>query len=248
MGYLNPLIRPLLSAVVLSATFAILTYIYYRMVFRRDDAPIRIFNSLKFHFNGRTHDRKVNGKMAEYKVLSEEDKSTVLSSMVILIVFVLIVFILLFDVVYLVVVTSNSMRPTFEKDDLVLMQRINTAPQVGDIILFEADRYIVPVTHRVVTVSNNGVTTKGDAAVNPDPWFIPTDGVQSKAVQLGGNPIVIKDIGDYFILEAEHQSYGKYGQEYSFIKNMFLMLRMYGYALCILAIIGYIYLTIGENR
>lgn len=245
---MNPLIRPLLTAVLLSATLTVIFYLYYRAVFRRDDAPIRIFNRFKDGNDGRRRDRRVNQKMGEYKFLSEEDKSTIMSSIIILVVFVAIVFILLFDIVYLVVVTSNSMRPTFEKDDLVLMQRIDTYPKEGDIILFEADRYIVPVTHRVVTVSGTGVTTKGDAAISPDPWFIPHENIQSKAIQLSGKPIVIKDVGDYFILEAEHQSYGKYGQEYSFIKNMFMMLRMYGYALCILAIIGYLYLTIGENR
>jgi len=245
---MNPLLRPILTAVILSVTMTVIFYIYYRMVFRRYDAPIHFFNRVKDRRDGRAHARRVDEKVGEYKLLSEEDKSTVMSSMIILVVFVAIVFILLFDVVYLVVVTSNSMKPTFEKDDLVLMQRINTAPGVGDIILFEADRYIVPVTHRIVTVSNDGVTTKGDAAISPDPWFIPTEDIQSKAIQLEGKPIVIKDVGDYFILESERQSYGKYGQEYSFIKNMFLMVRMYGYALCVIAILGYLFLTIGENR
>ena len=245
---MNHLIMPILIAVMLSATMTVIFCTYYRMVFRRYDAPVHFFNKVKNRRDRRAHDRRVNEKVVEYKLLSEEDKSTVLSSMIILIIFVVIVFVLLFDVVYLVVVTSNSMRPTFEKDDLVLMQRINTAPEVGDIILFEADRYIVPVTHRIVTVSNSGVTTKGDAAISPDPWFIPTEDIQSKAIQMGDKPIVIKDVGNYFILESEQQSYGKYGQEYSFIKNMFLMVRMYGYALCVLAILGYLFLTIGENR
>ncbi|MDY6965990.1 MAG: signal peptidase I [Halobacteriota archaeon] len=245
---MNPLIRPILIALAITASMSTLFYIYYLMVFKRFDAPILLFSRTRDFFKTRSYNNKVEAKMLEYKIASKEEKSTVLSSVLILAIFVIIVFVLLFDVVYLVAITSNSMRPTFERDDLVLMQRINTDPEIGDVILFEKERYIVPITHRIISISGDDIRTQGDGSGNPDPWVVKEEDIKAKAVQVGGRAVVIKDIGDYFILETEQQSYGKYGQEYTFIKNMFMMIKLYGYVLCIIAVVGYVFLTVRESK
>ena len=222
-------------------------YLFYRSMTKGTKQPLLIYGQILNSRQNHLHNKKVKSKMDDFRIISKEEKNPVFGSVVVIIIFVLIVFLLLFDVVYLVAVTSNSMKPTFERGDLVLMQSINKEPHVGDIVLFTQKRYLVPITHRVTFISEDGVRTKGDAA-NPDPFVVPVENIESKAIQVAGKPIVIRDIGEYFILETERQHYGKYGQEYSFIKNVFKTIRLYGYALCILAVLGFIYLTFKESK
>lgn len=239
--------KSILFAFVVSVALSGGLYLFYRAMLNGFGQPVILYNRLIKRFKNRSHDKKVKLKIEDYRTISKEEKSSVLGSIVILILFVIIVFALLFDVVYFVAVTSNSMKPTFESGDLVLMQSMNKDPKVGDIILFNQKRYLVPITHRITSVTPEGVRTKGDAA-NPDRWVVPRENIQSKAIQIAGKPIVIKDVGEYFILETEKQRYGKYGQEYTFIKNIFKVIKLYGYGLCILAIMGYLFLTIKETK
>jgi len=67
-------------------------------------------------------------------------------------------------------------------------------------------------------------------------------------VQIGGKPIVLKDVGNYFILDTREMRYGKYGLEYTFVKNVFSVIRMYGYALCVISILAYVILTLREAK
>ena len=239
--------KSLLFVFVVSAALSTALFLFYRAMLNDFNRPALLYNQIKNGHKNRSHDKKVKLKMEDYRAISKEEKSSVLGSIVVLILFVIIVFALLFDVVYFVAITSNSMKPTFERGDIVLMQSLNKEPEEGDIILFNQKRYLVPITHRVVSVTPDGVRTKGDAT-NPDPWVVPKENIQSKAVQIAQKPIVIKDVGDYFILETEKQHYGKYGLEYTFIKNIFKVIKLYGYGLCILAVFGYLYLTIRETK
>ena len=225
----------------------LLFYMFYLTAIEGFKGPVIFYNRIRLGHKKRSKNQRVNQKMSEFKIIHKEEENHLLGSIIILVIFVLIVFILLFDAIYLVAITSNSMKPTFEKGDLVLMQSVNKEPKEGDIILFNQKRYLIPITHRITSVTPEGVTTKGDAA-NPDPWLVKREDIQSKAVQIGGKPVVIKDLGEYFILETERQSYGKYGQEYTFIKNLFMVIKLYGYALCIIAVMGYLFLTIRESK
>ncbi|MHC1636423.1 MAG: signal peptidase I [Candidatus Methanospirareceae archaeon] len=150
--------------------------------------------------------------------------------------------------VFFVAITSDSMQPTFKRGDLVLMQRISTSPKVGDIIMFERPEYMLPITHRVIAVTEWGARTKGDARLRADPWVVPKNEIMGKVVQIGGKPIVLEDVGNYFILDAREMRYGKYGLEYTFVKNVFRVIRLYGYAICVISIISYVILTLREAR
>jgi len=83
----------------------------------------------------------------------------------------------------LVVVTSNSMYPTFERGHLLVLQM--QAPEdihVGEIIVYNATwHYPAPVVHRVIARENiSGVfyyTTQGDNNNDPDPFPVPYDRV-----------------------------------------------------------------------
>ena len=61
-------------------------------------------------------------------------------------------------------VSSNSMMPTFEKGDYILIKK-QKEYNVGDIITYEVEeqetKYLV--THRIIEKNENGYITKGDA-------------------------------------------------------------------------------------
>jgi signal peptidase I len=87
-------------------------------------------------------------------------------------------------------VMSGSMSPTIETGDVVVMKRVEGAPQVGDVVAITVpdearSRYGYPpqVIHRVVRIGGDGqVTTKGDARRESDPFTVPAGEVDTKVV------------------------------------------------------------------
>lgn len=87
----------------------------------------------------------------------------------------------------LFVIPSNSMSPTLNMGDIVIVVGVNPASlKVGDIIIFDVpspyNRYTPsPVIHRVVDVRvEDGrlyFKTKGDNLPSMDPWSLPAEGV-----------------------------------------------------------------------
>ncbi len=74
-------------------------------------------------------------------------------------------------------VTTDSMTPTLQPNDMVLtVSPQRKAPHVGDVIVFEAQFYsnhIPPHVHRIVGVEPNGDwITQGDKAHSADPWRV----------------------------------------------------------------------------
>ncbi len=77
-------------------------------------------------------------------------------------------------------VTGCSMEPTITESDIVVVNTVNTQPNVGDIVSYrhifgENQRYIV--THRVVEVVNEGYITQGDAYSRPDGYTVAPEDV-----------------------------------------------------------------------
>jgi signal peptidase len=64
-----------------------------------------------------------------------------------------------------VAVESNSMMPTFQKGDILVLQGVLPEElEVGDIIVFSSSGQKVPIVHRIVEInSDNTFQTKGDA-------------------------------------------------------------------------------------
>lgn len=58
------------------------------------------------------------------------------------------------------VVLSGSMEPTFSKDDLIFVKKTNNI-DIGDIVVYQSNNSLV--VHRVVSIDDDVVTTKGDA-------------------------------------------------------------------------------------
>jgi signal peptidase I len=81
----------------------------------------------------------------------------------------------------LATVMSASMSPTINTGDMVVLQKLDRAARIGDIVVVNVPdeartRYGYPpvVIHRVVRITADGtVTTKGDARKEPDPFTVP---------------------------------------------------------------------------
>ena len=159
---------------------------------------------------------------------------------------------ILYNFMFFSVVLSNSMRPTFERGDMVLMQGYNTTPQVGDIIMFNVAKIGKDqvITHRIYSISKNSNTekyqikTKGDAADRIDDWtLIPRD-VHSKAVVIGGEPIVIKTAGYYFLDDTPTTTYSG---EFGFMQTIFMKAKEIGLLIFAICITLFILLSVNDS-
>ncbi len=149
---------------------------------------------------------------------------------------------------FFAVVTSGSMVPTFHKGDMFLAQAIVIEPEVGDIVMFNRPDIYLPVAHRIIGLSEDRIYTGGDAS-GPDEWHITEDDIIAEAVLIAGEPIVVPNVGSYFVLEAkELRSIGPYGQEYLFYKNLVTTFKSFALAIIIICIAVYIYLEMGSRR
>ena len=163
-------------------------------------------------------------------------------------VFLIMVYLGLTMKVFFAAVLSNSMYPTFERGDIVLIQTIFKDPKEGDIVMFVHKEFGYSVTHRVLKVVGDKVYTGGDAS-GPDGNPISKKDIIGKAVLIFGKPIVIKGVGNYFILNVkELRDITPYGEEYLFYKKMLDAFRQYAIAVIVIGISSYIYLTIREIK
>ncbi len=75
----------------------------------------------------------------------------------------------------LVVVASGSMRPTIDVGDILVItgvdyEKIIASPENGDVIVYKIWGYDVPIIHRAIAKTEDGIITKGDANKDSDPW------------------------------------------------------------------------------
>ncbi len=134
------------------------------------------------------------------------------------------------------VVISDSMKPEFQRGDLVLTQALFKEPHAGDIIMFNVKDVQNPVTHRVLGVHDDSITTKGDNNPAADDYGTTKDDILAKAVVADGRPVVIPGAGSYFILDfSKEGKLYKYGDQYTFIQQMFLTIRTWGYVITAIA-------------
>ena len=87
-------------------------------------------------------------------------------------------------------VMSGSMAPTIDTGDVVVLQRLATPAQVGDVVVIHVPdearaRYGYPdvVIHRVKAIGPDGmVTSKGDARAEADPFTVPREALTTRVV------------------------------------------------------------------
>jgi len=85
-------------------------------------------------------------------------------------------------------VVSNSMKPTFERGDLIFIKGVDLPDKIkqGDIIVFRLEGDQMTKVHRVVEIENSSgqvqFTTKGDANSKPDPDPVSFEEVKGKVL------------------------------------------------------------------
>lgn len=158
---------------------------------------------------------------------------------------ILIVLLIVTKSIFFADVISQSMAPTFDKNDLVLMQNIDRNYNIGDIIMFESTDLAQPVSHRIVSIDENGIHTAGDATRRLDWWILKNGDIEGKAITFQGVPIVIKGYGKYFIFEDKSQRLGPF--DYQSFSLFIRVAKAYGYAIVIFSLLAYIILTFRRN-
>lgn len=82
-----------------------------------------------------------------------------------------------------VAVFSDSMVPTFYKGDMIVVYGDKDI-SVGDIIVFDVPDRQYPIIHRVISISDSVIRTKGDNNSGPDPenWMTTKERIHGKAI------------------------------------------------------------------
>lgn len=150
---------------------------------------------------------------------------------------------------YFGTVLSGSMEPTFERGDMVLMQKLYGEPGVGDIIMFLPERGGEPVTHRIVSVDSDGsIKTKGDANAKEDNWNFEKKFIIGKSVMIGTKPVVIKGLGSTLVSRAGEFSIMKEVTNERGIMGLFQEFRVLVPSILFFMIIFYIFLVIDASK
>lgn len=195
----------------------------------------------------KTRERKAIARL--HQIIFPYKPKTFSEILLVSIFYLFIGYLILSKIFFLAVVVSDSMRPTFEKGDLVLIQTLSKELEVGDIILFsgfieldeERREFVI---HRVYEIEKNGmIKTKGDAMPRVDPWEVPPEKIVGKAVTIFGHPVVIKHVGEGLILEP-----GKAITNPLLIQYVLGTTRKMGMLVFILVMLFYILLEIRETR
>ena len=154
-----------------------------------------------------------------------------------------------YNYIFFAVPVSGSMRPTFAKGDLVLMQTYDVEPHVGDIVMFGVARLGKDeiVTHRVYEVLPGGqkIRTKGDSTP-VDAWIIDIKRIHSKAIIIGDKPIVLKGAGAYF-LNSPVSSSSQYNFELGLLQNIMTNAKEFGLLIFAICVTLFILLSVNDS-
>ncbi len=241
----NPLYKFIAFHIIL---FAIVLAFFYdrRQGYRKS---IEVLGSLAQQFQRRGHEGKVNATMAMYR---EHARKVRLRSVLLPISLVLFaVYILSAHLVFFAIITSGSMEPTFKKGDLVLMQDILIQPKPGDIIIFpdpqnsRVGSQPLTITHRIESISADGIKTKGDNNPYVDSWSVSRKIILGKAIVLYRQPLVLKDMGKYFLLDFSAQ---QYNQEFLAISKTIQNIRALGIMIFFICLALYLILSVRDAR
>ncbi len=161
----------------------------------------------------------------------------------------LIIVILSLKLVTPVVVVSDSMKPGFQRGDMIIVQSIFLTPEVGDIIMFSVKDKNYDVSHRIISMKNGAIITKGDNNPRKDDYNTRQENIKAKAIQINKNALVIKDFGALFITDYSKQGVvSKWGDQFTFMQNLSAAIKAWGVVLTIFSIFGYIILMQKEKR
>ncbi|HUV82981.1 MAG TPA: signal peptidase I [archaeon] len=239
------LLKSKINLLAFNTLIILILYLAYKIEVKNFhfDFHFRLLNKINNYLHKKFKDNKINNRMERYHSLIE--RPSFIGLIIPLVVVGIIGFSLYSHIIFLAVVGSGSMEPTFKRNDLILMQNLNTGLENGDIIMFKTPSVLQPVTHRVIDITANGIITKGDAGKFRDDWVVKYDQIMGKAISIDGKPIILKDIGIYFIEDRESAiKISKYGQEFDFIRKLVESVKTFGLLIFFIAIFMYIITSI----
>lgn len=223
-------------------TIVFIIYIESRYGFQK---TISIIGQFFYLFKRNNKKTEINYTISRYK---ENSKKMYLSNALFVVAGVIfIAFILYIKLIFFTIVISDSMNPLIEKGDLVLMQKIYVEPEIGDIINFKVPDVDLPVTHRIISISGNEIRTRGDSNPNEDTWRITNANILGKIVTLSGKPVIMKDLGEYFLVDAS-KSGRTYGPEFNAISTLIKGIKFTGFVIFSICILLYLVFSFRDSR
>jgi len=218
--------------IVWTLSLLVVFFILFSIKFRRSENILKIFDFLA---DRKIQANKINNQERFKARVYVRNSSEKISALLSIFFFLIIAFIVMNQYVNFVVVTSDSMYPTVQTGDLVLVQSISKTPFAGDIIQFKTPSKRLPVLHRVKEVSGVGYKTKGDFNPSTDNWIVKDSQIQAKGITLFNNLVVIPKIGEIFIVDPKVT---KFGSEYSFVSGLVNIFRVLSLIIFILAFLS----------
>lgn len=206
-----------------------------------------LFRPVKQYFSSFNRKLDVNNYIKGVSKQPVDTQEMIVKEVSIFFIFTLIMLAIASKAIFFTAVVSESMVPTFEKNDLVLMQNIDHSYKIGDIIMFVEPFTNKPVTHRIARIDNDIIRTAGDFSGMLDAWKITKKNIKGKAILVNGNPVVIKRYGKFFIVDAKEQQLALFGQDYRSYFLFFQVIKIYGYAIVAICVVLYIALTFRQK-
>lgn len=210
---------------------------------------VEIIGYIVQRFQRTSHKEKVNATMYMYREHAQKFRLRTVLLPIALTIFV--AYILSAQLFFFAIVTSGSMEPTFKKGDLVFMQNVLVKPKPGDIIIFNdpqekiAGSKPVTVTHRITDVAGDTIRTKGDNNPALDSWRVNKKDILGRAIILNDKPVVLKDVGNYFLLDYRST---QYTAEFLAIAKTIQNMRTMGIMIFFVCLVMYLFLSIKDAR
>jgi len=201
------------------------------------------FKPFKRYYSSYGRNLQINNYIKEVSKKPGDSQKIIFREVIIFVTFLVILFILASKMMFFTAVVSDSMRTTFEKNDLVLIENFDHSYKIGDIIMFIEPFTLRPTTHRIIRIEKGVVRTAGDFTGVMDGWKINEKDILGKVVLIQGKPILIKRYGRFFIVDKKTQNLEFFGSDYRAYFMFFQVIKIYGYVIVVLCVVFYIALT-----
>lgn len=227
--------------------FFLLLLVFLVLLYRKIIYNTDFFEPIKQKYSAVDRKFRINSYIEQINRRPVDPQKKIFKEGLVLIAVISIMFLLATKAIFFTAVVSGSMYPTFNKDDMILIQNIDNRYNVGDIIMFKRPDTSYPVTHRIISITSGIIRTAGDATGQMDWWELKNGDVLGKAVLIQGKPVVIKGYGRFFIIDDQHQDFGPFGQNYRNYFLFFEVIKIYGYIIAVFSLLLYIALTIRQK-
>lgn len=233
-----------LNDIVAIVLLSVFLFLIYNRIIKNWNA-FEVIGKKLFEYNKKV---RIERRKNIIKVQPVDPQKKIFVDLSILVVVLLIIIIIGMKYIFFAAVISDSMSPVFNKNDLVLMQNIERKYNVGDIIIFVSPYTNLPVSHRIVSISERSIKTAGDTTGTVDPWNLKKADIIGKAVIIREEPIVIKGYGKLFIAEDRKARFGPF--DYTTYYMFLNVIKAYGYGIALLCVLIYIMMSLkgGEKE